>query len=281
MDRAHLLVIDPQNDFCDLPTDWCPPDPIGAGRLAPALAVTGAHQDMLRLATWVDEHREKIDRVTVTMDHHHRLDIAHPGFWRSADGTAVGPFTLVLAADVAEGRILTAKPQDRDRALKYLQDLEKAGRFTHMVWPVHCQIGTWGQAVHARLQQALDAWADLKGAGVTTVLKGENPWTEHYSAIRAEIPLDTDPATGWNWELVRNLEKAKIVYVAGEAGSHCVRATVEHLVEAGLDPEKIVLLEDAISPVTGFEAAQTAFFQAMADKGMRILKLEQAAGLLE
>ncbi|MBK8801854.1 MAG: hypothetical protein IPN71_07315 [Fibrobacteres bacterium] len=32
-----------------------------------------------------------------------------------------------------------------------------------------------------------------------------------------------------------------------------MRATVEHLVEAGLDlPEKIVLLEDAISPAHGF-----------------------------
>lgn len=280
MHRAHLLVIDPQNDFCDLPADWCPPDPVGARRLAPALAVAGAHQDMLRLAAWLDAHRERIDRVTVTMDHHHRLDIAHPGFWRKPDGAVVAPFTPVTAADLAEGRILTALPRDRDRAIGYLQDLEKVGRFTHMVWPVHCQIGTWGQAVHARLRQALDAWSDLKGCEVDHVLKGENPWTEHYSAIRAEIPVDDDPATDWNLALVRNLGDAEIVFVAGEAGSHCVRATVEHLVEAGQEPDKVVLLSEAISPVGGFEAVQEAFFQDMARRGVRILPMDRAARLV-
>ena len=42
--QLHLLVIDPQNDFCDLPATWLPPD------AAPALAVPGAHADMLRVA---------------------------------------------------------------------------------------------------------------------------------------------------------------------------------------------------------------------------------------
>lgn len=268
--ETHLLVIDPQNDFCDLPADWCPPEPAGAGRLAPALAVTGAHQDMLRLAAWLDAQRERIDHVTVTMDHHHRLDIAHPGFWRKPDGAAVGPFTQVLAADVADGRILTARPQDRERALKYLQDLEKAGRFTHMIWPVHCQIGTWGQAVHAALQEGLDAWEDAKGRNVTTVLKGENPWTEHYSAVRAEIPDPADPQTATNRVLVERLAQAGTVYVAGEAGSHCVRATVLHLLEEGLEARRLVLLTDTISPVTGFEAVQEEFFADLARRGARL-----------
>ena len=26
--RHHLLIIDAQNDFCDLPADWCPIDPV-------------------------------------------------------------------------------------------------------------------------------------------------------------------------------------------------------------------------------------------------------------
>ena len=53
-DRTQLLIIDPQNDFCDLPDNWLPayshpgqhPEPV----LAPVLPVYGAHQDMLRLA---------------------------------------------------------------------------------------------------------------------------------------------------------------------------------------------------------------------------------------
>ena len=48
--NIQLLIIDPQNDFCDLPESWRPLDPISGQRLAPALPVPGAHADMLRLA---------------------------------------------------------------------------------------------------------------------------------------------------------------------------------------------------------------------------------------
>ena len=42
--RTHLVIIDPQNDFCDLPADYCPLDPVNPQqRLSPALPVAGAH----------------------------------------------------------------------------------------------------------------------------------------------------------------------------------------------------------------------------------------------
>ena len=47
--QLHLLVIDPQNDFCDLPPAWLPQD------AAPALPVPGAHADMLRVAQLIRE----------------------------------------------------------------------------------------------------------------------------------------------------------------------------------------------------------------------------------
>lgn len=278
MERTHLLIIDPQNDFCDLPLDWLPQTPAKA---APTLPVPGAHRDMLALAGWLDAHGEAIDAVTVTLDHHHRLDIAHPGFWKLPDGAPVGPFTQVKAADLREGRILTARGADLPRAVAYLEALERENRFVHMVWPVHCQIGTWGQAVHAGLQKALDAWEDGRRRAVAHVLKGENPWTEHYSALRAEIPVAGDPATGLNRALLEALEESQTVFVGGEAGSHCVKATVDHLVAAWNGPlERIVLLRDAMSPVGGFEAVQEAFLREMADKGLRVLTLAQAAALL-
>ncbi|MBK8801853.1 MAG: hypothetical protein IPN71_07310 [Fibrobacteres bacterium] len=163
---------------------------------------------MLRLATWVDEHREKIDRVTVTMDHHHRLDIAHPASARYRRH-GVGPFTLVLAADVAEGRIPTAKPQDRDRALKYLQDLEKSGR--PPTWSGR-SIARSAPGVRRSMPGSNKHWMPRQtseGAGVTRCSEGENPGPSTTAPSAPEIPLDTDPATGWNWELVRNLEKGK------------------------------------------------------------------------
>lgn len=270
MSVDHLLIIDPQNDFCDLPAALVP-----AGQ-KPTLPVAGAHADMLRLSEWIDKNRHQLDAITVTMDHHHRLDIAHPAFWRKDDGSAVGPFTTITSAQVKEGAYRPAPGLSAERASAYLEALESSGRFAHMVWPVHCQIGTWGQCIHATLQSALDLWEDETARNVCHVHKGENPWTEHYSALRAEIPVETDPATGLNRKLLDQLAKADRILVAGEAGSHCVRATVEHLVENWQgELSRICLLTDAMSPVPGFESAQSAFLEASAAKGVSLLSTDR------
>ena len=270
MHRTHLLLIDPQNDFCDLPEELCPIGPDGR-RLSPALPVPGSHRDMLRLTGWLGQNLSKVDAITVTMDHHHRLDIAHPGFWRTRAGDAVAPFTQISASSLKAGEFAPAPGLDRERALAYLEALEADGRFAHMVWPVHCQIGTWGQCVHPGLQAMLDIWEDATGRPVAHVLKGESPWTEHYSALQAEVPDPADPSTGMNRTLLDRLATAEALLVAGEAGSHCVRATVEHLMEHWPhDASRIVLVSDGMSPVSGFEPVQARFLADMAARGLRI-----------
>jgi len=277
MNRTHLLLIDPQNDFCDLPQELCPVGSAGA-RAVPALPVPGAHRDMERIAAWLGQNLSHVDAVTVTLDHHHRLDIAHPGFWRNRAGDVVSPFTQITAKSLKDGDFATAPGLDYARAVAYLEALESTGRFVHMVWPVHCQIGTWGQCVHPTLQAALDIWEDRTGGRVSHVLKGENPWTEHYSAMQAEIPVPEDEATDFNRALLEDLSRAGRVLIAGEAGSHCVRATVEHLLEYWPhDPSRLVLLEDAISPVTGFEAVYEEFLASMKSKGLQIARLDTIA----
>ncbi|MCB9496885.1 MAG: cysteine hydrolase [Fibrobacteria bacterium] len=274
MQPLHLLVIDPQNDFCDLPDPLLPIQGAG-GRMRPALPVPGAHQDMVRLARWIRGHVDALDAVTLTLDQHHRLDIAHPPFWRRADGGPVQPFTPILARQVEAGEFQPATGLDRQRALTYLKDLESQARTTHMVWPIHCQIGTWGAAVHAGLQDALDLWEDTTGRQVAHVAKGTHPWTEHYSAIQAEIPDPDEPATLPNQDLLRMLADSRTLVIAGEAGSHCVRATVEHIVASWPHaPERIVLAVDAMSPVPGFETVQDRFLETMANRGVRTLPLD-------
>ena len=51
--RIQLLIIDPQNDFCDLPADWGMADPLSGQGVRPTLPVTGAHADMQRLAALI------------------------------------------------------------------------------------------------------------------------------------------------------------------------------------------------------------------------------------
>ncbi|MDP5240457.1 cysteine hydrolase [Uliginosibacterium sp. 31-16] len=271
--KLQLLIIDPQNDFCDLPEAYCPPLPTGAERMLPALPVSGAHADMLRLAALIDAGLAGLGDITVTLDSHQHLDIAHPTFWCDARGAAIAPFTQITAADARAGKYRPKLLQAQARVLAYLDALEAAGRYTHMVWPVHCEIGTWGHNIHHDLRLALNRWEEQCLAVVDKVSKGSNPWTEHFSAIMAEVPDPADASTQLNAGLIARLQSADRLYIAGEAGSHCVRATVEHLADnfASADLHKIVLIEDCISPVSGFAANQTDFFRAMQARGLQVL----------
>lgn len=267
----HLLIVDPQNDFCDLPETYLPTDPLTGLAHQPALPVAGAHADMQRLARFIDATAHALTSITVTLDSHHRLDIAHPTFWRAGNGDPVAPFTPITAAQLRAGEFVPRHDDDLPRTLAYLDELEARGRYTLIAWPVHCEIGTWGHNVHADVRAAYGRWEEARQFIVRKVPKGANPWTEHYSALMAEVPDADDPRSQLNRGLLDSLDRADLILVAGEAGSHCVKATVEHLAEhlPGGNLSRIVLLTDCMSPVAGFAQAQATFLQRMRDLGVQ------------
>lgn len=258
MTAFSLLIIDPQNDFCDIP---------GA-----ALPVTGADADLRRVAALIRAQGEAIEAITITLDTHQQLDIAHPGFWQGRDGRAVAPFTAITAAQLRAGEFTTRDPAAAPRALAYVDQLEARGRYTLMVWPVHCEVGSWGHNLHAEVHAALAAWQQQHQRNVDYVFKGMNPWTEHYSALQAEVPDAEDPGTQLNLPLIARLDRAERLLIAGEASSHCVKATVEdlaaHLPSGRRD--KLVLLTDCMSPVGGFESQAGDFISAMQAQGLTL-----------
>ncbi|MCB9523408.1 MAG: hypothetical protein H6702_08495 [Myxococcales bacterium] len=259
MARVHLLVIDPQNDFCD-PAQG-------------SLFVPGADADMARLARFVERVRDRLDDIHVTLDSHHPVDIAHPTFWRDSAGNHPAPFTQITYAEVEAGRWSTTLPVARGRALQYLRALETGGRYPHVIWPPHCLIGSQGHNVVPALFDALRGWEEKRFAVVDYVTKGSNLWTEHFSAVQAEVPDPADPDTQVNTRLIDTLEQADLILLAGEAGSHCLANTVRDIVARFSDPSyvrKMVLLTDATSPVPGFEALQDQFVQDMTALGMRL-----------
>jgi nicotinamidase-related amidase len=267
----YLLVIDPQNDFCDLPADYCPQLPNGE-RAAPALPVAGAHADMQRVANLIERGGRGLTGIGVTLDSHNRVDVAHPTFWMQGDGASVAPFTEIAAADVRAGRYLPRLASALPRVLAYLDALETAGRYRLMVWPVHCEIGTWGQNVHADVRAAYNGWEETSLGIVDKIVKGTNPWTEHYSAVMAEVVDADDPATQLNRPFVERLLRADRVFITGEAGSHCVKATTEHIAEqfGAHGMQRLVLLTDCMSPVAGFEAQYDGFVRDMLARGAQV-----------
>lgn len=266
--NIQLLVVDPQNDFMDT-----------AGA---ALPVTGASADMDRLARFIDAAGARIDGITVTLDSHHSVGIERPALWRTGDGQPVKPFTQIGAADLRAGTYLPRDPAALPRVQAYLDALEAGGRYTLMVWPVHCEIGSWGHNVHDAVRAAYNRWEAASLRPVRKVLKGMNAWTENYSALQAEVPDPQDPGTQMNTGLVAALDAGDDIVIAGEASSHCVRATTEHLADRLPSGRlaKLVLLADCMSPVAGFEGQSAAFLDAMRARGARVTTSTDYLGTL-
>lgn len=266
MTAAHvsLLLIDPQNDFCDIPDALRLP-------CAPALPVSGAHNDMLRLAAFIERVGRGLTDVHVTLDSHNPFDIAHPAWWLTESGENPAPFTVLTSDDLSSGRYRAAVPELQAYSERYVSQLAAGGRYPLIVWPEHCLVGGWGQGVHAAVKGALDTWSRRQLRAVDYVTKGLNPKTEHYSALRAEVPDGEDEDTLLNSRLMRALSQADLVLVAGEALSHCVANTVRDIVSAdGNIARKLVLLADCSSSVSGFEPLGQAFVSEMAAEGVRV-----------
>jgi nicotinamidase-related amidase len=264
---SAFLIIDGQLSFMD-------------GQASGSLAVPGAWADMERLADLIHAEPEAFDALFLTMDQHNLHDIGHPTWFKDAKGAHPGPFTLITAAEVEQGEWTTSDPAMVAHTLNYLKALEAKGRYIHTIWPAHCIIGTPGTLLHPALVEAVHGWEVERHRAATWIFKGMDSMVEHYSGFAAEVP---NPLDGTHEALgsrhLDSLAALDTIHVAGEASSHCVKATVEDLI-AGLkergvaEPEKrLVLHTNMMSPVSAipngpdFPAIAQAFLDDLAAKG--------------
>ena len=259
-----LLIIDPQKDF------------MTTNAFAGSLSVPGADEDMKRLAQHITATTP--DSIVITMDTHARMHIANPMYWVDAEGNHPGQFTLITVADVEGGKWKTANPEKQKWALHYVKELAKTNRYTLCIWPYHCIEGTEGHEVSELLKPALDAWEEKTGKKVLYVYKGQNPDTEMYSGLKAEVIIPDDPRTHLNLDLIESFKYFDKIEVAGEAKSHCVASTAMDLIGAlGKDAEKVVLLENAMSSVPGFEKNGDGFVDEAVKLGCKLETLPAVA----
>jgi nicotinamidase/pyrazinamidase len=260
--KVDLLIIDPQEDFCNKNG---------------ALYVKGAEKDMERLAAFINRTYSRLHDIHVTLDSHHLMDGCHPMFWKDSKGNPPDPFTSITDTDMESGKWTTREPGHFRKMLANLKTLKKSNRYTMMIWPPHCLIGRPGQAIVPSICEALDKFcAHGTGATIDYVTKGSNVFTEHYSAVQAEVPDPSDPTTQINTRFIKTLMDVDEVAIAGEAGSHCVANTVMDIANNFGDEsmiKKMVLLEGCYSAVTGCEQLQTDFIDKMMKRGMRVVKV--------
>jgi nicotinamidase/pyrazinamidase len=235
-----LLIIDPQLDFHD------------SYSFHGTLAVPNAEGDASRVSKLIRDGIDKIDNIIVTLDSHHKGHIAHAAFWTNSKGERPAVFSEITCAQVKDRTWVPRNPAHYGHCVNYTEKLEESGRFVLMIWPEHCLIGSPGHAIHPEIFAAVLAWSDKKNKDVEFVLKGQNCFTEMYSAIKAEVVMKDDMGgTGENTKLLGELLGADRLLICGQALSHCVNFTVTDIVHAlekrdgmGSDFSKIFVLTD-------------------------------------
>lgn len=248
--KIFLLIIDMQYDFCS---------PRGS------LYVKGSDKDVSRLARFISFNEPEIDQIIFTQDTHNVIDISHPVFWEDKYGNFPKPFTEISLKKVLGG--IWQPRFQKGKAVEYIRKLELQGEYPHTIWPEHCIIGSQGAAIVDEVLEPAKAWA-RKGKYYEVVIKGTNPLTEHFGALKSNVPIAGCSETQLNTDLVNKLMHASKVYIAGEAKSHCVANTVKQLLPLGGIAKKLFILEDCMSDVEGFEKIALPIFQKARNEGV-------------
>ncbi|KXK09158.1 MAG: hypothetical protein UZ21_OP11001000216 [Microgenomates bacterium OLB22] len=257
--KVALVIVDNQWDFCH-PTGNLP--------------VPGSQADVDRLIKFIYNNGDDITTILYSMDTHSTHHIFFEGWWVDRDGNHPAPYTYMTADDVLKGKW---RPLYHPRwSVDYVNILG-----AHMIWTYHCEFGTPGWSLMPALSEAI-AWHSAgRRSEAIQLMKGNTPRTEYFGIFGAMVPDPEDPnASGMNVPMLDLLAKNDLIYVAGEAKSHCVLETMKQLVaHFGADPamlSKVRFLMDCTSSVVApgidFEAIAMAELNRMKGLGVQLVQ---------
>jgi nicotinamidase-related amidase len=114
-------------------------------------------------------------------------------------------------------------------------------------------------------------------------IKGRSPFTEHYSVLGPEVTTDAEghEISRKDFELIDKLWSFDAVIIAGQAKSHCLAWTIEDLMRAANNDDrllrKIYLLEDCTSPVVvpgvvDYTDQAESAYRRFAEAGMHVVR---------
>jgi nicotinamidase-related amidase len=288
--NVHLLLIDVQKDFCH------PEGSLYVG----GRSGTGAIEDNQRLAEFLYRNLDVITHVSTTMDTHFAFQIFSPSFWLDRDDRPLEPFREITTAQIDAGDVKPNPavagwlcggnyPWLMKQVRYYCAELERAGKYTLYLWPPHCLLGSPGHALSGVIHEARLFHAYARGMQGWVEVKGGNALTENYSVLRPEVltRFDGQPLDQRNTSFLETLLEADAVLIAGQAASHCVKSSIDDLLDEILaqDPKlasKVYVLRDCMSSVTvpdgkgGFLADFTPEAEAALDRfanaGMHVVR---------
>ena len=239
--RNVLFITDPQNDFCDASRG--------------SLSLPHAGEDCRTIRDMLERGVEFFDAVVVSMDMHTEQSVFHDVFWLENGKPVSGVGTI------DRGNIDGFHPKNPAYEPFIPRDAIRRGRFGIDIWPVHCVIGTWGNAINDDVREALHGWSFATGKYVEYLFKGMNPFREEYSVFasnpdRIASLLLGDAASG-------GCREDTTVYFCGEAASHCVYYTIRdacgNLEPSDVGRVRFRLISNCASYVPGFEHTEKRY----------------------
>lgn len=282
--RTTLVLIDVQNTFCT------PGFELFVGGQSGNAAV----EDNIRLCRFIYNNLGTISEITATLDTHRSAQVFHPLFFVGSNGQHPAPYSDIHHHDLTSGkwrfnpalasRLGISAQFGQDQVLDYTKKLEAKGKYALTIWPYHAMLGGIGHALSSSVEEAAFYHSMLRGANFDLRIKGENSFTENYSALSPEVVQGLNNTTlGVEDDAIfTQLRRSDRMVIAGQAKSHCVAWTVEDLLLQinHADKElakKVYLLEDCTSPVVvpgvvDHSAAADTAFERFASAGMHIVR---------
>ncbi len=255
--RNHLVLIDVQRDFC------FPEGTLFVG----GRSGQGAMDDNDRTARFIYQNLGQIAEITCTLDSHLPFQIFFAPFWVDRAGAPLPPHRTISTDEIRAGDVRPnpdvvagVGAPDLDwltrQVLFYCESLAKAGKYVLYLWPPHVLLGGDGHALTGVIQEARLFHAYARGARNGVEIKGMHPLTENYSVFSPEVLLTYDGASlaTRNGALIETLLGEDRLIIAGQASSHCVKSSIDDLLEAILSRDaklarRVYIVEDAMSAV--------------------------------
>ena len=249
----------------------------------------GAVDDNVRLCRFIYRNLDWITDISATLDTHLPQQVFQSIFFVDANGRHPAPYTNITAAELQSGqwrfnpalavRFGVTPEYGQTMVIHYAVEVERKGKYTLTVWPYHAMLGGIGHALVPAVEEAVFFHSMTRLTEPEFEVKGDRPFTEHYSVIGPEVTRGPkgEVLGEHNTKFILRLQAVDALVVAGQAKSHCVAWTLSDLLEdlQAVDPtlaNRIYLLEDCTSPVVvpgaDFTDAADAAFKKFASAGM-------------
>lgn len=294
--KIRLLLIDLQKDFC-----------FKRGALyVGGRSGEGAIRDNARIAEFIHRYIYLITEIITTLDTHVPFQIFFPSFWLDEDGNYLLPFDIILddltilrgGKPAGKARVNPAMARILnldygwlvEQAAFYCRELIRMGSDPLCIWTYHCLEGSPGHALAGVIDEARMLHSFVRQVQAWIEIKGLEPLSEKYSIFQLEVMRrfdGTEFPDAQNEKLLCELMAGYRLIVAGQAGSHCEKKSLDHLLEyiQKVDPalaSQVYIMIDCTSAVTvpnpagGFfvdctETMENAFAK-YAEAGMHLVK---------